>query len=412
MVGVWDCIAVTAAIAAVLGVVPVCGFGEDTHNNIRWGATQRHSDITSNAFKEFRTKSGFKHNPCAEETVTSGNRATDEHQLYKPLVLGLDPRRNYHYHFLGERFDAGKKALNDKLKAVQAANPDMCDCNPMFELGIATHIIQDFYAHTNWLEMGKTSTAPLFDDQKSEWDDIKICAGDVKRCTKSEKLPETDTVGIAATDCLTSAYGTVIVHYYCTHGGHKLGYGKAASLFTNDPWGINKDMTQVEPGTRVDLHQQAASLAKLATIELLNRVFCKGGHCASTTYDNCRVCVQAVQDRGVITLKQIQQDETHPGCGGTADCSRLWVAVSADSMKTAREFCLNFGMLEFYSHNMFSPLRQCFTLSPESTTIEISALFRHVTGGELPLFSVSASVVDVASNTTVAVEHFIISGEA
>ncbi|KAF4090722.1 hypothetical protein AMELA_G00055150 [Ameiurus melas] len=127
------------------------------------------------------------------------------------------------YHFDNELFLPGRQILTNGLSAVKYNVKQQSYQAAREELGKILHTLQDFYSHSNWIEMGKSEPYPNL---------IK---------------PETPINNIAGK---------------CSHGG----------LFDVSSWGqggINKDKLSSDHGY---LHETAASVATAATKELLQDI--------------------------------------------------------------------------------------------------------------------------------------------
>uniref|UniRef100_A0A3Q2WP71 Uncharacterized protein n=1 Tax=Haplochromis burtoni TaxID=8153 RepID=A0A3Q2WP71_HAPBU len=135
-------------------------------------------------------------------------------------------------------------------------------------LGQICHIIQDFYSHSNWVELGKTTpySALIRPDQPLQnlagpsTPTCNSCTGDA--CTENI-LPEVLKQGL-----LTSGYFSTFSSSKpagkCSHGG------LLDKTRKRDPvGGINKDSFTSDHGT---LHKKAANLAVDATMELLEDI--------------------------------------------------------------------------------------------------------------------------------------------
>jgi len=94
-----------------------------------------HVALTRQALAE----SGF--DAAAAEAVVAGNLRTDDVEYSTPAA-----------HFDDEAFSAGSERLRAREAAAVAA---LGDCDPAAareELGRVLHAVQDFFAHTNWVE--------------------------------------------------------------------------------------------------------------------------------------------------------------------------------------------------------------------------------------------------------------------
>ncbi|XP_056673873.1 von Willebrand factor A domain-containing protein 7 isoform X3 [Monodelphis domestica] len=131
-------------------------------------------------------------------------------------------------------------------------------------LGAMLHALQDFYSHSNWVELGEQQPHPdlLWPGRK-----LKNLAqvGD-SMCSDCEKL--SCPGNLLGSMFLTSGYfGTEPPKPpgKCSHGGH-------FDQSSHDPprGGINKDSTSPAFSPHHDLHPQAAQLALQASIQALN----------------------------------------------------------------------------------------------------------------------------------------------
>ncbi|CAF3700774.1 unnamed protein product [Rotaria sp. Silwood1] len=165
-------------------------------------------------------------------------------------------------------------------------------------LGQSLHTLQDFYSHSNWVEMGKTDINELIGINEIigtvAQPDQSTCTND--GCTKIEKpctLWEELTIGICPIvyyDCknnirpeinnqqiLTSGYTTNGLSENeeilekptnvekCSHGGILDESSHIPAI-----GGINKDSYSLVFSPHIDLHKQAADLAVKATEQYLN----------------------------------------------------------------------------------------------------------------------------------------------
>ena len=88
-----------------------------------------------------RALSDMSFDASAAGAVVAGNLKTDKDEFTDPKA-----------HFDNEQFAAGSARLNAKLSAALDA---LDDCDPGLareQLGRALHAVQDFFAHSNWVE--------------------------------------------------------------------------------------------------------------------------------------------------------------------------------------------------------------------------------------------------------------------
>ncbi|XP_055082969.1 von Willebrand factor A domain-containing protein 7-like isoform X3 [Periophthalmus magnuspinnatus] len=190
-------------------------------------------------------------------TIKDKNAAVD--------VKVLSSRR----HFDGETFKEGKKLITDGLKAVKSSIKKDNMKFARSKIGEILHTLQDFYSHSNWIEMGndkpnsnvisKQGSIGKIADKKRPT--CRDCDGD--DCTNNilEDILEEKV--------LTSGY--FYLNPYNSKPSGKCSHGDFpdASALLTPKGGINKDSLTSSHG---HLHNQAATVAVDATLELLNDV--------------------------------------------------------------------------------------------------------------------------------------------
>ncbi|XP_076606906.1 von Willebrand factor A domain-containing protein 7-like [Chaetodon auriga] len=181
----------------------------------------------------------------------------------------VDYRRlfNPQYHFDNEKFSEGRKIITDGLSAVKIGNK-----RENFEvareiLGEILHTLQDFYSHSNWVEMENklpnsnlikpsTSIGTIAAESRAT---CRNCDGDDCRNNILEDI-QNDKI-------LISGYFAILgtkPQGKCSHGGVL----DSTRIF-EPKGGINKDTLTSDHG---HLHTDAANLAIAATSELLEDV--------------------------------------------------------------------------------------------------------------------------------------------
>ncbi|XP_053478035.1 von Willebrand factor A domain-containing protein 7-like isoform X1 [Ictalurus furcatus] len=165
------------------------------------------------------------------------------------------------YHFDNEEFLAGRNLITEGVSAVKYSIKQQSYQAARQALGKILHTLQDFYSHSNWIELGKrepysnlikpdTPISNIADSETCSKCNDGVCIGNI--------LGE-----VTAQQKLTSGYfGLFKPKGKCSHGGSfdpsSLGQG-----------GINKDTTTSSHGY---LHEVAASVATAATRELLQDI--------------------------------------------------------------------------------------------------------------------------------------------
>ncbi|XP_075343581.1 von Willebrand factor A domain-containing protein 7-like [Odontesthes bonariensis] len=203
----------------------------------------------------------------APKSATSFRNAIDEIQEENKRIDRrrlLDPP----YHFDNELFAEGKKIIKDGLEAIKAANKRQEFFSARETLGGILHTLQDFYSHSNWVEMGNKlpnsnliragrSIGKIADKTRATCRncDDDICTNNILEDILQERI-------------LTSGYfslrSTVKLPGKCSHGDFF-----DATRKTEPRGGINKDKISNVHGY---LHNEAARLAVAATSELLEDI--------------------------------------------------------------------------------------------------------------------------------------------
>ncbi|KAM6182344.1 von Willebrand factor A domain-containing protein 7 [Erethizon dorsatum] len=165
-------------------------------------------------------------------------------------------------HFDAERLDQAHErlvgALRETLVAAQAQDHALA----RQRLGAALHALQDFYSHSNWVELGKQRPHPhlLWPRRQELWTLAQV--GD-PTCSDCEEL--SCPGNLLGSTLLTSGYfGTHPLKPpgKCSHGGY---FDQSSSQPPRG--GINKDSTSPGFSPHHTLHPQAAELALLASIQ-------------------------------------------------------------------------------------------------------------------------------------------------
>ncbi|KAG1925181.1 von Willebrand factor A domain-containing protein 7 [Pimephales promelas] len=172
------------------------------------------------------------------------------------------------HHVDNEAFVEGRNLITSGLAAVKASVKKESYISGRITLGAVCHTLQDFYSHSNWVELGSTAPfsplirreLPLKNLAERSTPTCKSCNG--QDC-RDNILPE-----ILLQKKLTSGYFSTFFSAKpvgkCSHGGllDKTSY--------RDPTGgINKDDISSSHGF---LHQRAAEMAIDATMELLEDI--------------------------------------------------------------------------------------------------------------------------------------------
>ncbi|XP_057193889.1 von Willebrand factor A domain-containing protein 7-like [Triplophysa rosa] len=171
------------------------------------------------------------------------------------------------YHFNNEKFKMGRKLITDGITKITGQVMSQSFDDARETLGEILHTLQDFYSHSNWIELGNTSpyTALINPDEelKNIADELQeTCEKDCVKKTCRASLKE----DIINNKILTSGYfGSKKPAGKCSHGGGldlTTGFGKSWN-------GINKDSRDSSHGS---LHKKAAVVAIEASVKLLENI--------------------------------------------------------------------------------------------------------------------------------------------
>ncbi|XP_029997020.1 von Willebrand factor A domain-containing protein 7 isoform X2 [Sphaeramia orbicularis] len=172
------------------------------------------------------------------------------------------------HHFDDETFTGGRDVITAGVFAVKSSVKQENYGAGRLVLGQVCHTLQDFYSHSNWVELGNKSpyAALIKPDQTLEnlaGPSVPTCRNCTDGNCENNLLPDLQQQGL-----LTSGYFNLFSSEKpagkCSHGGS---FDKTSR---KDPiGGISKDDTGSSHGS---LHHQAADLAVNATVELLEDI--------------------------------------------------------------------------------------------------------------------------------------------
>lgn len=179
-------------------------------------------------------------------------------------------------HFDSEKIQAGHNRLVELkqivITGIKLGNYEFARS----QTGRMLHTLQDFYSHSNWVEMGKTTPFTVLgqNDKNPE----NVAAKITRTCTNCEKnLLIYQCTNNIVVDQLTTGYyggdidetGNVIEkpEGKCSHGGIL-----DTTRDMDATGGINKDSLAAIISPHADLHSEAASLATMASEIILNEI--------------------------------------------------------------------------------------------------------------------------------------------
>ncbi|KAJ8372224.1 hypothetical protein AAFF_G00293430, partial [Aldrovandia affinis] len=172
------------------------------------------------------------------------------------------------HHFDGESFAGGRSLITKGVASVKAGVRRESFFSARLTLGTICHTLQDFYSHSNWIELEnkRPNTNLLRADQpigNLADENTPTCRNCIGENCKDNILP-----AILQQKILTSGYFSLFSPLKpagkCSHGG------SLDRTSTQDPvGGINKDTLSSKHGHR---HRDAANVAINATMELLEDI--------------------------------------------------------------------------------------------------------------------------------------------
>ncbi|XP_061596719.1 von Willebrand factor A domain-containing protein 7-like [Cololabis saira] len=166
-----------------------------------------------------------------------------------------------------EQLTEGQKIITDGLSTIKAANQVQSFTSATSILGKILHTLQDFYSHSNWVEL--RNQVPNSNLIKPKANIGKIADKTRATCRNCDGDDCTNNIleGILEEKILTSGYFSILPFKpagKCSHGN----FPDTTSLF-EPKGGINKDTPTSSHG---HLHFEAVNLAIAATSELLEDV--------------------------------------------------------------------------------------------------------------------------------------------
>ncbi|XP_059408532.1 von Willebrand factor A domain-containing protein 7-like isoform X2 [Carassius carassius] len=172
------------------------------------------------------------------------------------------------HHFDDEDFKNGRDLITKGVASVKVSIKKGNYLSARTSLGAVCHTLQDFYSHSNWVELG--STAPFSTLIKPDLPLDNIAGPNTKTCRNCVGKNCSDNIlpDVLQQKTLTSGYFHLILSSKpagkCSHGGF---FDRTSS--TEPTGGINKDDISSDHGF---LHFRAAEMAINATMELLEDI--------------------------------------------------------------------------------------------------------------------------------------------
>ncbi|XP_020778682.2 von Willebrand factor A domain-containing protein 7-like [Boleophthalmus pectinirostris] len=263
------------------------------------GTTFTHQEITQRAFlnvtvevcrsiaqSEGRTFTA----PATPYTVENVLQSCDAQNAIKLFYQNMKLIQNYNirvdksvlynspsHHFHNEMFNEGRDIIVAGLGAVKASNKKGNYEAAQKQIGKISHTLEDFYSHSNWIELGKeVPNANLLKGNGNVGTIAARTRATCRSCT-GNNCDNNILSDIINEQLLTSGYfalspSTSKPTGKCSYGGDLDG-----SSTVEPKGGINKDTPTSSHGK---LHEKAANMAIAATSQLLEDVRAAGGDSA------------------------------------------------------------------------------------------------------------------------------------
>ncbi|KAF4090725.1 hypothetical protein AMELA_G00055180 [Ameiurus melas] len=252
-------------------------FDDENHKS----ADQTHQEITRNAIlqtavdvcKSLANHNGNVFNLPDTLTVESVAKACSFSDSVKDFQTSINEINQHNalvdveypfiegYHFNNEEFWAGRDLITAGVSAVKNHSKQQNYQAARAMLGSTLHTLQDFYSHSDWIELGKTE--PYTNLIKPDTIINNIADSETCRSCYGDGCSENILEAVITQQKLTSGYfGPSKPEGKCSHGGE-------ADLSSWGEGGINKDAPTSSHG---HLHEEAALVATTATRELLDDI--------------------------------------------------------------------------------------------------------------------------------------------
>lgn len=172
-------------------------------------------------------------------------------------------------HFDNENFVEGKRLITDGLDALKESIKKGNFVFPKLKLGEILHTLQDFFSHSNWIEMGNDKpNSNLISKEDSIGTIADIGRQTCRNCVGND-CSNNILEDILRERILTSGYFSLSPFNSKPKGKCSHGDVPDVSALFEPKGGINKDTFESSHGA---LHGRAASVAVMATSELLDDV--------------------------------------------------------------------------------------------------------------------------------------------
>lgn len=191
------------------------------------------------------------------------------------VIIDLLEATNAGSHFDDETFTEGSGLVASRLAVATGylMRDKFFDARAAF--GEAMHTLQDFYAHSNWIELGKTEPNRYIGSGSALGRYAPVNMSTCRNCTDSSCSHSNILPEIISSEWLTSGYFALYSPNKpkgkCSHGGSFDQTRKQEAA----TYGINKDKVDGDHG---NFHFEAARVAYEATLASLREFWNQVGH--------------------------------------------------------------------------------------------------------------------------------------
>jgi Tol biopolymer transport system component/subtilisin-like proprotein convertase family protein len=272
-------------LASTLILTPLCNYRTHTVKAFMPGAISghiggfgnwTHQDITESAiwslFTEFGFTSTSQLNRDALDNITKNNGDTDKD----------DEKKHAYPHFDGEQFFTSQERLKVYKQRIDERMSFFPSGQQLYEsqyyLGRALHTLQDFYSHSNWVELDPSPPIEINHGLGDFGITLSNPAANIRTCAECTRNICTQCENTLITQFLTTGYYGDDIETKdkkppgkCSHGGNVLGVADTSGKGLIHA-GINKDTRDCVISPHNEKHLLAAGAAIEATKEYLKEV--------------------------------------------------------------------------------------------------------------------------------------------
>ncbi|XP_062334810.1 von Willebrand factor A domain-containing protein 7 [Osmerus eperlanus] len=207
--------------------------------------------------------------PTATGEVSAAKFRSALNQIYvQNGLVDRDFANSPQHHFNSEAFAEGRALITEGLASIKANIASKNYQAARETLGRVLHTLQDFYSHSNWVELGHKE--PYLNLIRPDLALENLAGVDTPTCSDcaSGTCPNQILPSILKEKKLTSGYMGIFSPAKppgkCSHGG-----GADLTSTTNPRGGINKDERRPD---NADFHDNAIAVATAASLQLLDNI--------------------------------------------------------------------------------------------------------------------------------------------